>query len=979
MSVNATGYYTGYADPDMNLSQQFTVYLNKIPVDYIIIRDMADDSGQNITGLNYEAGSNHTFYAAGYAVGAGYLGDITVDWSSNNTNTGTVTTPGTNTTFTAGVEHYGPVRITATTGSVNTYADIVVDQAGIDYIVIQDDPTSAGVWVGDMSYDLGKNDTFYSGGYNNTLGYAGTVPAAWTSTDTAVGTVTTPGDSTFFEASTTINGTTQVEASYLGSVNRTGIITVLPGSIDYIEIRSGTVGTGVYVGDTPFAVDDTTVFYAAGYNDTLGYVMDVPADWVSSVPSVGTVTTPGTSTTFTALASGKTQVTATFGPLSNSTGILTVTDPMGIDLTVSITTEPPSPILEGSAINITLTVENLGTETASNFIVHFYVDYPYTSDYVLETNQTIDTLDGGNTVDLVFPNSSVEPAGKYDIKAAVDPIFAITEADETNNEAYTTVEVLTEKEWTVGIRIEPAHPTITSDETVQFNATGIGMDTSTYPIQPTNWSVSGGGTIDTMGLFNATTIGTWGIRADYGSANGSTFVTVTPGAVTAIEFAESNVTVIKGESYQFVVMGIDADGNRFELPAEDIEWTVTGAVGTSVGTIDAAGIFTATSEGSVTVGAKYTMGEVEFNAQTGVDAKEYIVIVKKFNLAGENVVYSINIGFIDDGNATLENIPAGGLADENIPESSFGSQFTHISVFLKIEIPTDIAWDWIYIEVEYDPAALPEGFNPADLELFYFDESSGTWVKAEATGVDTSRNVVYANVTHLTIFAPMAESSGGEPTEEDEGAGIDIAIILGIIAVVFVIAMAAGVIIIRKRRVPGKPAEGEEEREGSEEEMVEKEMVEEERDIDWGEEEDEEDIDLSQLETITTKCPSCKSPIDIEPSFEDKVHLECGECGKKGRMPNPYMEDIERLRQEKKEEDKKEEGELESEVWDDEDEEDVWDKEEEGGVPEPPKPPKRKKPGDKDKGMKKEEELEEESVEEELDFTDEDIVEFDED
>jgi len=60
-------------------------------------------------------------------------------------------------------------------------------------------------------------------------------------------------------------------------------------------------------------------------------------------------------------------------------------------------------------------------------------------------------------------------------------------------------------------------------------------------------------------------------------------------------------------------------------------------------------------------------------------------------------------------------------------------------------------YKWIYIGITY--VTLPDGVDADDLKLYYW--SGASWV--EATGIihDKDNKVVSANVTHLTVFAPM--------------------------------------------------------------------------------------------------------------------------------------------------------------------------------------------------------------------------------
>jgi hypothetical protein len=150
---------------------------------------------------------------------------------------------------------------------------------------------------------------------------------------------------------------------------------------------------------------------------------------------------------------------------------------------------------------------------------------------------------------------------------------------------------------------------------------------------------------------------------------------------------------------------------------------------------------------------------------------------------------------------------------------------------------------------------------------------------------------------------------------------LNLGVIIGMIAVVIIIALAAGVIIIRSRRRPMRPpapepptpqpqiSEPKKEDEKvepthkqKEEEFVEPDRPEPEWDDDGAEwEEDEGPVDLSKLERVTKNCPHCSAAISVEPSFDDKVSLACTKCGAKGRIPNPYKKDIERMKEEAEE------------------------------------------------------------------------------
>jgi len=80
-----------------------------------------------------------------------------------------------------------------------------------------------------------------------------------------------------------------------------------------------------------------------------------------------------------------------------------------------------------------------------------------------------------------------------------------------------------------------------------------------------------------------------------------------------------------------------------------------------------------------------------------------------------------------------------------------------VNIFVNITVPETMTVEWMYIEIPYNESMLPAGVDESKLRLFYWTDTG--WEKCENTNVDTTNNVVYANVTHLTIFAPMAEKS----------------------------------------------------------------------------------------------------------------------------------------------------------------------------------------------------------------------------
>jgi hypothetical protein len=168
----------------------------------------------------------------------------------------------------------------------------------VDYIIINDTAGSGGNWVGDKIYYGGESDNFYAHGFNNIIGYMSDVSVEWTSSNTSVGTVSSSGGSTTFQA--VGEGTCVITATYDGLLtNDTGIITVLV----VPEIKNV-----MYQPDYPNGTSPVTVYADLTdsngiQNATLNYSYDgvsyTPVDMnlVGGDTYSGDVPAPGSTTT----------------------------------------------------------------------------------------------------------------------------------------------------------------------------------------------------------------------------------------------------------------------------------------------------------------------------------------------------------------------------------------------------------------------------------------------------------------------------------------------------------------------------------------------------------------------------------------------------------------------------------------------------------------------------------------------------------
>ncbi|MFA7032025.1 MAG: Ig-like domain-containing protein [Bacilli bacterium] len=167
------------------------------------------------------------------------------------------------------------------------------------------------------------------------------------------------------------------------------------------------------------------------------------------------------------------------------------------------------------------------------------------------------------------------------------------------------------------ISVSPADSNVNRGGTIQFSANINPVNASNQAIV---WSTSGGGTIDSTGLFTSTSAGTFVITAaaqDGSGITGTTSVTVNSVSilVTSITVDCSSSTFIQNNDYTFTASVLPSNADN-----ANVNWSA------NVGTITSAGVYTASTlgtaiitataqDGSGVVGTK-TITVVEQSTQT---------------------------------------------------------------------------------------------------------------------------------------------------------------------------------------------------------------------------------------------------------------------------------------------------------------------------------------------------------------------------
>ena len=148
-------------------------------------------------------------------------------------------------------------------------------QDTIDHIIITTTPGGAEVQETSMySYE---SVTFWASAYDAGNNYIGVVSAVWSKTG-SLDPVSVSGTSCTFVPNTP-QTSGMIIASYNGLSDTTGIINVLDSGLHYITIRDAPDGGGTEFDAHTMTADESVTLYAAGYDASDNYLMNINANW----------------------------------------------------------------------------------------------------------------------------------------------------------------------------------------------------------------------------------------------------------------------------------------------------------------------------------------------------------------------------------------------------------------------------------------------------------------------------------------------------------------------------------------------------------------------------------------------------------------------------------------------------------------------------------------------------------------------------
>ncbi|MFQ5980221.1 MAG: ethylbenzene dehydrogenase-related protein [Candidatus Heimdallarchaeota archaeon] len=334
-------------------------------------------------------------------------------------------------------------------------------------------------------------------------------------------------------------------------------------------------------------------------------------------------------------------------------------------------------------------------------------------------------------------------------------------------------------------------PTIDSPPDVAYGERTIGNNITWHPVDenPANYtiyqndSIAASGPWDnssisisldnlTLGIYNYTLVA----RDIYDQwAADTVWVTildVTPPLVT-IE-SPSNVTYTKPT----ITINLSGDAVQFWYNLEGTSQPQNFSWTTSIEETNLQnGTYTLNAYGNDSAGNE-AHAAVTFTVKINPDVELEIVD----RISGPNNIFEVSetiIVSIEVWNTTTLSIQRVSTGPET------PSDLDSLGLYLDITLSDPSALVELWINVSF--AELPEGQNPQDVHIYYYDEDLGTWLMLTDTGVDSENEIIWARTDHLTTFGMMKEHI---PSVQEEAWLIPLAIggfvilaILGIFAV----------------------------------------------------------------------------------------------------------------------------------------------------------------------------------------------------
>jgi len=541
-SVGATGMVTGLAGGASTIAAMFGLIKGTATLD--ITNQGATLKAIAIipTSATIPVNSAQQFSATGtYSDGSSR--DITaqVSWSSSADAIATVSASG----MVQGVKA-GSATISASLAGIKQTMGVSVTAPTISFISVSPEGLTLPIgirqqYVATATYTDSTSQDLVSG-------------VSWTSSATAVASITASGLATTAGA-----GTTTIKAA-VGSFTDTVTLTVVNAHLTSIFVAPGTIST---------AAGTRQQFTATGNFDD-GSTQILPSvAWSSSAQNVATVDSSGLAT---GVAAGIANINASSGSVTGSAS-LTVTAATLVSLKV---TPANSSMPLGASKQFTAT----GTFTDSS-TQDMTASVSWSS-----SNAVVATINGSGSATSLS-------TGTTKISAIYGSVTGST------NLTVSTAKL-------TSITLSPPNPKIAAGTSLPMHATGHYSDGSTVPnLSGLTWKSSKPNiaSIRSTGIVRGKKSGSITLSATLSGITGSTTLTVGTGTLVSISVTPPSPTVTAGQSQQFVATGSFSDGSTQDVTVMAHWSSSVASVATIANAPSVSGLATTTAPGSTVIGA----------------------------------------------------------------------------------------------------------------------------------------------------------------------------------------------------------------------------------------------------------------------------------------------------------------------------------------------------------------------------------------
>ena len=295
---------------------------------------------------------------------------------------------------------------------------------------------------------------------------------------------------------------------------------------------------------------NATQQFTATATDQFGLALTVQPSYTWTVTSGGTISTNGLFTAG-ATAGGPYTVTATAGS-QNATASVTVTAPNAPPTIATAAAATLNPVT-GTTTNLSALGADDGGEPALSYT--WSATGPATVTF---------SANGTNAAKSCF--ATFTKSGSYTITATIK---------DAQNATVASSVTVTVNQTPTAVLVTPATATIAINATQQFTATANDQFGTAMSPQPTiAWTVNGGGTISTSGLFAAGLAagGPYTVTATAGSKSGNASVSVTA-TIPKLTIVSASASSVEADGGNVAANAIDGNaGTRWASKFTDNEW-----------------------------------------------------------------------------------------------------------------------------------------------------------------------------------------------------------------------------------------------------------------------------------------------------------------------------------------------------------------------------------------------------------------------